>query len=103
MSGVTAPEFAGIHRAINPPDSEEWAQPLPGEVDDDRDGEQETFPDKEPSIEDPEAMVIDEANQDQMAELQSSLLNASKGVTEGTDAEYRRYTFQTWHWASANQ
>lgn len=93
MSGATVSDFSGLHRALNP--TEEWEKPDQGEIDDDRDGEAETLPAQEPGDAAPmiidEVEIDDEMDQDQMAELQSSLLNVSKGVTDGTDAEYRRY------------
>ena len=77
------------------------------EVIDDFEGEQETLLPCSPGAEDPDD--VDEADNDEaeisgdtatnankredsaFAKLEDTVRNASKGVTEGTDAEYRRF------------
>lgn len=92
MSAIIAPApaFAGVFQAINP--ANEWERPRDEEVMDDVEGEQETMPDHEPQDE-----LVGEiqsegfsADGGQMSQLKGTLLHVSKGVSEGTDGEYRR-------------
>lgn len=75
--------FNGLFAALNP--TNEWEKPDEGEVRDDREGEAEALLLQEVDTETKSAA--------QLMQLQSTLMNASKGVTDGTDGEYRRYTF----------
>jgi hypothetical protein len=70
-------QFTAIYQAINP--SHESEKPFPYEVEDDLDGEKETLP-------------ADPANNDDvhMADLQDTILKASKGVNEQTDISYQK-------------
>ena len=73
MSATTAPEFDGVLRAIN------QEPPADMDVTDDVEGEQETL-----------------ANTQRlpMDQLQKSLNDASKGVSESTHKEYKRFFLQ---------
>ena len=107
MSGITTPNFAGVYQAINP--SNEWERPAEEEVEDDVEGEQETLPDPDHEPGDHDVATSlgpsngenglggTSSNEEQMSQLQSTLLNASKGVTEGTDNEYKRFTIKFIH------
>jgi hypothetical protein len=86
MSRLAVTEFAGVFQAINP--SNDWECPREEEVTDDVEGEQETLPDEHKSAH--SKNEGSSADRGAMAQLQDSLLNVSKGVTEGTDNEYRR-------------
>lgn len=68
---MSSPGFVGVVQAIN--------QEPPAEIDvtDDAECEQET--------------LINTGSQ--MAQLQDSLRDASKGVSDSTDSEYRRFVF----------
>jgi hypothetical protein len=79
MTPITGPQFSGVFEAISPWD--DWGKPAEGEVEDDVEGEQETMvePDFITSQTDSEEV--------RMARLKAFLLNASKGVTDGTDEE----------------
>jgi hypothetical protein len=69
------PDLAGLFESIDPTDP---ATKLGGfDVQDDLEGEQETLPD-----------MVDDAMQ--LSELLSTIGEASKGVSEATDADYRR-------------
>lgn len=70
MSTTTAPEFDGVLRAIN------REPPADVDVTDDVEGEQETLAD---------------TGGLPMAQLQISLNDASKGVSESTHKEYKRF------------
>jgi hypothetical protein len=99
------PQFAGLFQRLSP-DKEEDV-PSAAEVVDDYEGEQETLDlqngtgdnhgeddaddnDNEDSEEDAEEDTVDEASVG-FSGLKDVVKNASKGVTEGTDGEYRRY------------
>jgi hypothetical protein len=64
-------QLGGLYQAVNP--HGDWEGPKELAVVDDLEGEQETLPDSS-----------------DMSHLQETLLQASKGVTEGTDSEYQR-------------
>lgn len=64
------PAFAGLTQSINPQAQQAVLQAI-----DDMEGEQETLPD---------------FDVDSLTEAFSGLQNASKGVSESTDNEYRR-------------
>ena len=98
------PAFAGLFARLNP--SSEEDRPSATEVIDDFEGEQETLLPPSPGTEDaddvdddldePEAGAdmgtnMDKAGDSAFARLEDAVRNASKGVTEGTDAEYRRF------------
>jgi hypothetical protein len=73
--------LAGLLQVINPSNASEKPEEL--EVMDDLEGEQQTLPNNSLSSQQGGA----EAH---MSQLQDTLLQASKGVTEGTDAAYQR-------------
>lgn len=83
MSGLAGEEFIGIFKALQADDSTESM--TAGDVLDDMEGEQETLP---PSEDTNEGGTVDDVDTD--SELLATLQGASKGVTEGTDGEYRR-------------
>jgi hypothetical protein len=77
MSVINSPAFAGIHQAMKLAHTGQASD----EVQDDMDGEQEGLPD---------VMPEDLAITAELESLQSTILNASKGVTELTDKQYHR-------------
>jgi hypothetical protein len=82
MSPINGPKFAGVFRAISP--SNDWEKPDDVEIEDDVEGEQETFAG-------PDATTDEEETEEaKVTRLKAFLLNASKGVTDRTDEEYRR-------------
>jgi hypothetical protein len=83
MSAINRPQFAGVFRAISP--ENDWEKPENAEIEDDVEGEQETFVGPDATRDD------DESGEAKFTQLKAFLLNASKGVTDGTDEEYRRY------------
>ena len=87
MPEITSPQFSGVLGAIQPVN--EWEKPQQVEIENDVEGERETLPmaPGDLSSEDIEKLP---AGAD-VSQLQASLLDASKGVTDGTDAEYRRF------------
>ncbi|KAJ6533267.1 hypothetical protein B0H10DRAFT_2247293 [Mycena sp. CBHHK59/15] len=109
---LDAPEFAGIRRAINPGAGDNWEPPFQEEVDDDVDGEKETFVwDDIPGLVDPDDGSDDEDDKDKqdnsvaegegkgsggdtkmldVSAMRGVLAEASKGVADSTDAEYKR-------------
>lgn len=96
MSGLYSAAFAGVFKAMKPPAGEQVTEL---EIADDVEGEQEALPNLPLSESNGEDYDPEDENVEasgnygtpQMAELRNSLLNASKGVTEGTDEQYRRY------------
>jgi len=61
----------------------DWERPEELEVTDDMEGEQECLPQT--------GLAVDPSSTDShMSDLQSIVLQASKGVTEGTDSAYQR-------------
>lgn len=99
------PTFAGLFSALNPEDESE--QTSATQIVDDYEAEQETLDlhddtDSSAHLEgdDDEDSDDDACNDEDMDEasggfsqLQETVKNASKGVTEGTDGEYRRFTY----------
>jgi hypothetical protein len=108
---LEAPEYVGILRAIRPVPADDWDSPAeddPGqdEIDDDIEGERETLAfddpldlvlsDDDDDDDDAEDDESDSAEEDldgdaKMNDLRAVIQEASKGVVESTDAEYRRY------------
>jgi hypothetical protein len=83
MSPIKGPKFAGVFQAISP--ENDWEKPEQEEIDDDIEGEQETFVC-------PDATKDEgESEEAKVKRLKAFILNASKGVSDGTDEEYRRY------------
>jgi hypothetical protein len=81
LQTLAATQFAGMHHLEPENDLE---KPLPEEVDDDVEAEQQAHPGLAPSLTPAGSLPGD------LEQLHSNLLNASKGVTEETDAEYKR-------------
>jgi hypothetical protein len=81
---MTSTEFPGLLQAISPP--EDWEKPEQLEVDDDLEGEQQTLLGAVPEDIKAEEPGTGDA---QMSDLHDVLLQASKGVTEGTDSGYQ--------------
>lgn len=73
------PDLAGLFESINPTNHKE--KPGTFDVEDDLEGEQETLPG-------PDSEVAQDAMQ--LDELLTTIGEASKGVSEATDADYRR-------------
>jgi hypothetical protein len=88
------PAFAGLFATLHPANEEE--QPSATQIIDDYEGEQETLlshcADIEPSDEEEDcSMNVDDKGEiTGFSQLNDTVRNASKGVTEGTDAEYKR-------------
>jgi hypothetical protein len=81
-TSLLPPGFGGLFAALNPINS--WEKPAEDEVRDDCEGETEALLLQEgPNIETTGAS--------QLAQLHGTLMNASKGVTEGTDGKYRTF------------
>lgn len=117
---LDAPEYAGILRAIRPAATNNWdasAEDDPDaagqdEIDDDIEGEAETLDFNGPSPLEPEERDEDlgsesgsesesegeridsdgDAKMVDMTAMHTVITEASKGVIEATDAEYKRYT-----------
>jgi hypothetical protein len=68
------PQLEGLFQIVNPADSSEKPEEL--EVIDDLEGEQQTMLN---------------SDEEHISQLQDSILQVSKGVTEGTDASYQRF------------
>lgn len=83
MSPINGPKFAGVFRAISPVN--DWEKPEEAEIEDDVEGEQETFVEPDATTDE------DQSDEAKLSRLKAFLLNASKGVTDGTDEEYQRY------------
>ncbi|KAF8209885.1 hypothetical protein K438DRAFT_1960107 [Mycena galopus ATCC 62051] len=79
MSDHVPAVFAAIHQAIHDPDNPD--RPHIGEIVDDLEAEGETLPDE---FEDDTPAAFD------LSQLQDFLQDASKGVTNDTDKEYKR-------------
>lgn len=102
---LEAPQYAGILNAIRRTvdnilddgahDGAQDDSAAQDEIDDDIDGEKETLLEKEVVAEDSAEDSSDDSEGDsKMADLtrmHAVIAEASKGVTEGTDAEYKRY------------
>jgi hypothetical protein len=86
QSLIDNPNFAGVLNAVEPMNG--WEKPTPGEIDDDVDGEREALglPTDVDDDHEQEADIIDDFQQ-----LQSILQDASRGVSEGTHNEYKRF------------
>jgi hypothetical protein len=86
------PAVAGLLSTLNPEKEEE--QPIATEVVDDYEAEQETLLSNSINNEDNEDHEDHEDSEDkedtEFPQLEDTIRNASKGVTEGTDSEYRR-------------
>jgi hypothetical protein len=80
MSMRSKTQFPGVYQAINPSDKRQEPEEL--EVTDDLEGEQETML---------ETTQQDDDGDTRMSDLRDTLLQASKGVTEGTDSKYQRW------------
>ncbi|KAJ6622744.1 hypothetical protein B0H10DRAFT_2214072 [Mycena sp. CBHHK59/15] len=107
---LEAPEYAGIRCAIRPSSWEDASaedQPAQDEIDDDIEGEKETLdlqelPGEGDVDEDKLSASGDDSDSDsdgeredsdgdaKMADLRTIITEASKGVTDDTDAEYKR-------------
>ena len=81
MPTIHIPAFAGLHSVLN---STSDGRPEPDDIIDDINGEQETLPDLTPD----DATPSD--SDTLISQWRTSVTGASKGVTEKTDAEYRR-------------
>ena len=84
---ITLPAFAGVRRFVAPPEAESAEEQ---EAEDDLEGEKDLiFP---TTPEDISADNFGPSNKPSpsFAKLQDAVLQASKGVTEGTDSEYMR-------------
>lgn len=112
MDVLKKPEYAGVMHAIRPVAADDWDSPSedePGqdEIEDDMEGEQETITfdnlsalappdddDGDVDDEDTESAMgdLDDLDGDtKMKDLCSVIQEASTGVVESTDAEYKRY------------
>lgn len=84
---ITLPAFAGVRRFVAPPESESAEEQ---EAQDDLEGEKELIfpatPDNIPADDFGPSNKLSPS----FAKLQDAVLQASKGVTEGTDNEYMR-------------
>jgi hypothetical protein len=106
---MEGPQYAGILRAIQPPPADEWAtancdDPGQDEIDDDLEGEKETIdfqdlPGDDTAASDDEDESVDEDESEdedgdsRMADftaMRAVISEASKGVVDSTDAEYKR-------------
>ena len=81
MPTIHIPAFAGLHSVLN---STSDGRPEPDDIIDDINGKQETLPDLTPD----DATPSD--SDTLISQWRTSVTGASKGVTEKTDAEYRR-------------
>ncbi|KAF8234170.1 hypothetical protein L208DRAFT_1263299 [Tricholoma matsutake] len=81
---IENPNFSGVLNAVEPMDG--WEKPTPGEIEDDVDGEHEALglPTDADNDHEQEADIVEDFQQ-----LQSTLQDASKGVSEGTHNEYK--------------
>ena len=77
MSNILVPAFAGLRSVL------ESTSGVPDDIIDDINGERETIPDLTP--------LDDATPSDSDLLMKTSVTGPSKGVTEKTDAEYRRY------------
>ena len=82
MLTIHIPAFAGLHSVLNST-SDGSLRPEPDDITDDINGERETLPDLTPD----DAPLDSDAL---ISQWRTSVTGASKGVTEKTDAEYRR-------------
>jgi hypothetical protein len=80
MPDTVPPVFAALYRAIHDPDEPD--RPHSGEIEEDLEAEGETLPDDSEDGDTPAAFDL--------SQLQEFLLEASKGVTNETDKEYKR-------------
>jgi hypothetical protein len=96
---LSDPTFAGLFSALNPENDTE--QPSATQIVDDYEAEQDTFDlhgganvnSSAPSSNDKDMGKA--SSGPEFSELQETVKNASKGVTEGTDGEYRRFAYFT--------
>ena len=91
---LEAPQYAGILRAIRPTVDNTPNDAAQDEIDNDIDGEKETLLAEEVVPEDSASDSDDSEGDSKIADLtrmHAVIAEASKGVTEGTDAEYKRY------------
>ena len=79
MSTHLSARFAGVYQVLNPPNDQEKPEAL--EVLDDLEGEQQTMF---------QTAQEQESEDVHMSDVQESLLQASKGVSESTDSGYQR-------------
>jgi hypothetical protein len=93
---LSDPQFAGLFQTLSM-DKDASDVPSAAEIVDDYEGEQETLDlqssNAEDGEEDDDDSSDDDAGDEESAEfsgLKDVVKNASKGVTEGTDNEYRR-------------
>jgi negative regulator of genetic competence, sporulation and motility len=103
---LSHPLLAGLRQMLNPENEDD--EPSATEISDDREGEQETIDIQtseglcedggdDSDDEDGNDSSNDEEDKDvkqmhaEFVELADVVKNASKGVTEGTDGEYRRF------------
>jgi hypothetical protein len=94
---LSHPLLAGLRQTLNPENEDD--EPSATEISDDCDGEQETIDlqTSESLCEDSDNDSDDDEDEDdkqthaEFAKLADVVKNASKGVTEGTDSEYRRF------------
>jgi hypothetical protein len=86
QSLIENPNFAGVLNAVEPMNG--WEKPTPGEIEDDVNGEQEALglPTDADDDHEQEADIAEDFRQ-----LQSTLQDASKGVSEDTHNEYIRF------------
>jgi hypothetical protein len=108
MTILDEPQFAGVLRALRPVAADDWDspaedEPWQDEIEDDIEGEQETLAfddvpnlvppdDEDDDTKDEESVMGDDSGSDgnaKMNDLRAVIQEASKGVVESTDAEYR--------------
>ena len=87
MSHNVPPAFAALYQAIHAPDNDDT--PNADEITDDIEAEGETLPEDFEPEEDTDASGAFDVSQ-----LQEFLLDASKGVSNETDKEYKRFVHQ---------
>jgi hypothetical protein len=84
------PDFAGLFATLNPDE-----QPSATAIVDDYEAEQEallSYGTATEGTDDGEGQTVSEEGvADDISQLQNTVKNASKGVTDGTDGGYRRY------------
>jgi hypothetical protein len=92
QSLIDNPNFAGVLNAVEPMNG--WEKPTPGEIEDDVNGEQEALglPTDADDDHEQEADIAEDFRQ-----LQSTLQDASKGVSENTHNEYTRFDSEQTH------
>lgn len=80
MSNIHVSTFAGLRSVL---ELTADARPAPNDIIDDLNGEQETIPD----------LTLDDVapSETLLSQWKTSVIGASKGITEKTDTEYRRF------------